>query len=152
MLTACRPLFSCVALAASLALAGCGGGAGDQEESSTTPAFEIRFEAQENPAIFDREGTARRSARDTSGLWAVVSGLSRAESAMVHNRENGRSVRVALFNGRPGGGTVAELSPQAAEALGIGESPVRVQVTAVRDEPQVQTPRRGFLQRFSSGE
>ena len=142
-----RSLPACLALATALALAGCGGGAEPQDR----PAFEIRFEAQENPEVFDREGPARRSARDTAGLWAVVAGLSRPESAIVHNRANRRSVRVALFNGRPAGDAVAELAPEAAEALGIGEAPVEVRVVAVRDEPQVAAPRGGFLRRFNLG-
>jgi hypothetical protein len=49
-------------------------------------------------------------------------------------------VTVALFGGRPVGGAVVELSAEAADALGLGEAPVRVRVTAVRDEPRVAPP------------
>jgi len=137
-----RPYLRHIALAAMLALAGCADGRTENDEVS--PAFEIRFEARENPEVFQDEGPGRRSARDTSGLWAVVSGLPRPESGVVRNLDNRRSVRVALFTDRPAGGAMAELSIEAADALGIGNAPVDVRVTAVRDEPQVATPRRGF--------
>jgi hypothetical protein len=122
---------------ALLALAACGSG---EPADRAQPAFTLTFEASAAPEVFDREGPARRSVRDTEGYWAVVQGLRRPESAVVRNLATGAEVTVALFAGRPAGGAAAELSVGAADALGIGEAPVQVRVTAVRDEPRVELP------------
>ncbi len=128
-----------------MALAACVAGepAGDAQ-----PAFTLTIEASAAPEVFEREGPARRSGRDTGGYWAVVQGLRRPESAVVRNLATGSEVTVALFSGRPVGDAAAELSAAAADALGIGEAPIRVRVTAVRDEPRVEPPRGG---RFGMG-
>lgn len=122
---------------ALLALAACGGdGAADRPQ----PAFTLTFEPSAAPEVFEREGAGRRSARETGGYWAVVQGLRRPESAVVRNLDTGAQVTVALFAGRPAGGAAAELSTEAADALGIDDAPVEVRVTAVRDEPRVVLP------------
>lgn len=120
-----------------LALAACGAG---EPADRAHPAFTLTIEASAAPEVFEREGPARRSARDTGGYWAVVQGLRRPESAVVSNLATGAEVTVALFAGRPAGGAAAELSAEAADALGIGEAPVQVRVTAVRDVPRVELP------------
>jgi hypothetical protein len=122
---------------ALLVLAACGAG---EPAARAQPAFTLTFEASAAPEVFDREGPARRSVGDTEGSWAVVQGLRRPESAVVRNLATGAEVTVALFAGRPAGGAAAELSAAAADALGISETPVRVRVTAVRDEPRVELP------------
>ncbi len=128
-------------IALALLLAACGGG--EPVDEAPPPAFRIDFEAREAPDVFEREGEGRRSRADTAGTWAVVSGLRRPESAVVRNLATGAEVRVSLFNGRPTGGAAAELSGEAADALDIGEDPVEVRVTAVRDEPKVAPTDRG---------
>jgi hypothetical protein len=100
----------------------------------------VSFAPRELPEVFEREGLGRRSSADTPGFWAVVAGLRRPESGVVQNPATGAEVRVALFIGRPPAGTVAEISAEAAAALGIGTEPVAVRVVAVRDEPQVLAP------------
>jgi hypothetical protein len=122
---------------ALLVLAACGSG---EPADRAHPAFTLTFEASAAPEVFEREGPGRRSARDTGGYWAVVQGLRRPESAVVRNLATGAEVTVALFAGLPAGGAAAELSAAAADALGISETPVRVRVTAVRDEPRVELP------------
>jgi hypothetical protein len=73
----------------------------------------------------------------------VVAGLPRPERATVENLETGAETSVALF---AGGGNPADirLSAEAADALGIGDRPVRVRVTALRREPQLAVPDDGF--------
>lgn len=124
-------------MSALMLLAACGG---EQAADGPQPAIRISFEPREAPEVFLREGPGRRTDTGTEGLWAVVGGLGRAESAMVRNLASGAEVRVALFAGRPAGGALVELSSQASDALGIGADPVEVRVVAVRDEPTVATP------------
>jgi hypothetical protein len=131
-----RPLRHARVLA-FLALAACGS---EEAMRRPQPAFTLTIEQRTAPEVFEREGPGRRSARETGGFWAVVQGLRRPESAAVRNLATGAEVTVALFAGRPAGGAAAELSVGAADALGIGEAPVQVRVTAVRDEPRVELP------------
>lgn len=122
--------------AAVLALAGCAPAGGGRE-----PGVGIAFDLVEAPAAFDLEGVARRPDRDApGGYWAVVPGLPRAESAVVRRAggTNGKAVTVALFRaprGQPAGEII--LSEAAAAALGVADAPVRVRVTAVREEPEL---------------
>lgn len=124
------------ALAAMLALAACG-----QGDDGSASGISLSFEAVEAPDVFSLEGPGRRTGPDgAEGLWAVVAGLRRPESAVVRNLDNGQEVTVALFAGRPGGGAAVVLSAEAADALGIGAAPVAVRVTAIRKEPVVRAP------------
>ena len=47
---------------------------------------------------------------------------------------------MALYRGR---GATIRLSPEAAEAVGVGSKPVPVQITALRREPKVTAPATG---------
>jgi hypothetical protein len=109
-------------------------------EDSTASGLEIElaFEYRERPDILSRSGSALRD-RDPSaspGLWGVVSGLGRAERALVENARTGARVTVSLYSGSTGSAAaIIRLSPEAADALGILEAPTPVRVTALRREP-----------------
>lgn len=97
----------------------------------------ITFEDRAVPGAFDRNGAGRRIA-EGNGLWAVVTGLPRPERGRVRNLESGAETVVSLFRAPSGSDpTLVALSPEAAELLGIGDTPVAVRVTAVRREPQL---------------
>ncbi len=105
--------------------------------------YRIAFEDRQAPGAYSVEGMAVSGRRDgAAGLWATVSGLKRPERAEVENLGNGRTVVVALFSGGRAG-TVG-LSWQAADSLGIGDRPVRVRVTALRQAPRLDTTSGGF--------
>ena len=81
-------------------------------------------------------GSAVRDRPDgAAGLWAAVPGLPRPERAEIVNLESGDKVTVALF--RTGGSTI-RVSREAADVLGIGDSPVTVQITALRSVPEIE--------------
>lgn len=132
--------------AAGLVLAGvaaaCSPTADDRAAASGR--LRIDFEDQPAPEVFERQGEARRAAETApGGLWGVVSGLSRAERAVVRDTATGAEVTVPLFSG-PTDGAAIVLSRAAADALGMEEGPVAVTVTALRREPTLQATRNGF--------
>ena len=85
------------------------------------------------------------------GLWAAVAGLPRPERARIVNVDTGAEVVVALFAARRGSGAEIRLSNQAADALGIGDRPTPVHITALRRQaadrlqPLVDFDRRAAL-------
>ena len=122
-----------IALVLSAVLAGC---APQDGENPDQPGLEIAFEPVERPDILSREGPARIASEDVAGgLWAVVSGLRRAESGILINTANDEQVTVALFSGSPPGGAAVEISAAAAQAIGLQAQNARVRVTAIRSEP-----------------
>ncbi len=102
----------------------------------------VVFEDIEEPAAFYREGLGRRTANtDSPGLWAVVQDLPRPETAIIRNPRTKNQITVPLFAARRSGDEAdVELSVEAADALGIGEEPVAITVTAVRTEPNLIVP------------
>lgn len=95
----------------------------------------IEFQDTAEPGAFSLEAVGRRDRpKGAQGLWATVPHLRRAERAEVTNLSTGASATVALFAGSVPAGEV-RLSNAAAELLGIGTTPVRVRLTAVRREP-----------------
>jgi len=124
-----------IGLALVALLAACG------RPSAPAPGdgLRISFEDREEPAAFAREGLAVRDRPDgAEGLWAAVRGLPRPERAEVLNPASGATVVVALF---AAGGSAPDIriSNAAADALGIGDTPVPVRITALRSEPVVDT-------------
>ncbi len=117
------------ALGLALLLAACG----DREAGDG--AMQLSFEDRTEPGAFETSGDAVRDGGGADGLWASVPGLPRPERALVRNLDSGAEVTVALFRGSGRGGI--RLSGPAAEALGIGDRPVPVRVTAVRSVPEV---------------
>lgn len=111
-----------------------------ERERDRGPGLElgVAFEDHPRPDILSRTGNAIRD-RDpeaTPGLWGVVPGLARAETALVESTTTGASIALPLFSGSTGTRDIAiRLSPQAADALGILEAPVPVRITALRREP-----------------
>jgi hypothetical protein len=102
--------------------------------------FVIGFDDTQAPSVFQAELIARRDRpKGTQGLWATVSGLRRAERAVVVNLATGATAEVALFNGPVKRGET-RISNAAAVLLGIGAEPVRVRVTALRSEPVLVAP------------
>lgn len=116
----------------------------DANGAASTGSYRINFEDRAVPQAFQRQGEARRAATNTpGGLWGVVSGLRRAERALVRNAATGAEITVPLFDG-PTGGAAIILSRAAADEIGLTEASVTVTVTAVRREPNLQTTRNGF--------
>lgn len=111
-----------------------------EQERARGPGLDldVTFEDHPRPDILSRTGNAIRD-RDPEaipGLWGVVPGLPRAETALVENTHTGASIALPLFSGSTGSRTIAiRLSPQAADALGILEAPAPVRITALRREP-----------------
>lgn len=99
----------------------------------------LRFEDEPSPGVFLIEAPAARDgAKGAPGLWAAVQGLRRPERAEAVNLATGATVNVALY--RAGRGAPAiRVSNEAADALGIGEKPVNVRITALRRKPVVDT-------------
>lgn len=126
-------------IAAFVALSVVGCAPQDQTQERTTgEGLGLAFEDQLRPDIVSLSGNGLRDPDTTApaGLWGVVSGLNRGERALVANAANGQSVTVSLFRGTTGSPeAIIRLSPDAADALGILDDPVPVQVTAVRREP-----------------
>ena len=117
------------------ALAGCAG-PGDAPPEAGRP-FGLRFDDRPVPAAFVFEGPAVRDrAGGADGLWAVVPRLPRPERARIVNLRTGDDSVVALFAGPAG---PVRLSNAAADAIGIAEKPVPVQVTALRSRPALDT-------------
>lgn len=136
-----RRIRSLWASALAVPLTACGlapGPAGDTAAGS----IQLSMEERELPGVFDRRGLGRPVAGGPDGLWAVVAGLPRPESAVVRNSETGSEVTVPLFRG-PTGQDPADirLSVAAAEAIGIGDRPQPVHVTALRREPTLLSGR-----------
>lgn len=116
----------------------------DSADSVSTGSYRITFEDQPVPQAFERKGEARRAASGTpGGFWGVVTGLRRAERAVVRNSATGAEITVPLFDG-PTGGAAIILSRAAADEIGLTDAPVTVTVTAVRREPSLQSTRNGF--------
>jgi hypothetical protein len=129
----------CMALAA---LAACGRLGGTPAEDR---GLRLSYEDRAEPEVFSHEGPAVRDRPDGApGLWAAVVGLPRPERALVVNPANRAEVAVALFAARPGAGPGIRLSNEAADALGIGEAPATVRITALRRELQIDTTRGRF--------
>ncbi|MFO1210303.1 MAG: hypothetical protein U1E40_13955 [Amaricoccus sp.] len=127
-------------LAFALALAACGrhGGTTDGQ------GIALRFEDKAEPGVFSGEGPAVRDGpKGAGGLWAAVAGLPRPERGLVVNAGTGAKVVVALFAAGKGGPAI-RLSNEAADALGIGDDPVPVRITALRREPELDTTRGRF--------
>jgi hypothetical protein len=123
----------------AVSISGCSG-------PGSPDALTVVFKDTEEPEAFFREGLGRRTANtEAAGLWAVVRDLPRAESAVVRNVRTKAEVSVALFAaGRSVDATDVELSTEAGDALGIGEEPEAVTVTAVRTEPNLIVPKDVF--------
>jgi len=122
-------------------LAGCAG----PEAQPPDPDRPFRLVIEDIPAasVFSREGSAVRDRPDgAAGSWAVIRGLPRPERAEVVNLESGAVVVVALFSSRSG--PDIRLSNEAADALGIDDTPIRVRVTALRSQPVLDTTRSRF--------
>lgn len=117
---------------------------GDPASDSARGGLLLQFEDSAQPAAFSREGLARSVGADgAEGLWAVVAGLPRPERAMLTNLETGAEVEVALFRARRGTPAAdIQVSEAAAEALGIGGTPVPVRVVALRREARLATSER----------
>jgi hypothetical protein len=125
-------------LAAALSACAPAGPAAAPEPAATVAGMAFRFEDVLAPAAYARSGPAVSApAKSAAGLWAEAPGLTRAERGRVVNPATGKSVDVALYRGR---GATIRLSPEAAEAIGVGTRPVPVQITALRREPRVEGP------------
>jgi hypothetical protein len=125
------------ALSLTVLLTACGLSSAPEGNPGT---LQISFEERAEPGVFEREGPAVRDAPDgAAGLWAAVPGLPRPERARIINLETRAEVTVALF--AAGNGPI-RLSNEAADALGIGDRPVAVRVTALRRLPQIEYNRR----------
>ena len=69
--------------------------------------------------------------------------LPRPERGLVVNPASGAKVVVALFAAGRGAAGI-RLSNEAADALGIGDRPAPVRITALRREPKIDTTRGRF--------
>ena len=122
------------ALAMAGALTACAGSGGPEPDGG----LRLSFEDQLEPEVFALQAAAVRDGADGSaGLWAAVRGLRQAERGVVVV-DDSRRVVVALFPARPGDPDV-RLSNTAADALGLGDEPTRVTVTALRRQPRLDT-------------
>lgn len=120
---------NCLAATVSLLIAGCA-----VEELPPQGGLQVGFEDSLRPDVLLREGEVRRVAdREASGFWAIVPDLERPERALVQRADSEAVIVVALFNGTGG----MRLSPAAADALGIGDEPARVRITALRSEARI---------------
>lgn len=135
-------------LALLAVLAACGRTEGTPEATPDGAAdrpVRLRFEDRPEPDVFSREGPATRDGPNGSaGLWASVVGLKRPERGLVENTDTGAKVVVALFVAREGAEPAIRLSGEAAEAIGIGNAPAAVRITALRREPQIDTTKGRF--------
>lgn len=122
-------------------LAGCGvpelvGG----QDSDAGGGIRLQFEDRPDPAAFTREGNAVRAGEDAAeGLWASVRNLPRPERGRVIHLANGASVDVALFTA-PRSAPDIRLSTAASNAIGLGATPARVRITALRSKPMIEPP------------
>lgn len=130
------------AFAMVAALPACGRFASD---SDSRPAgvngdvLALSFEDAPEPGVFVLQADAvRDEAEGAGGLWAAVEDLDRPERAEAVNLETGKAVVVALYRASRPGGPI-RLSNEAADALGVGEGPVNVRITALRRKPVVAT-------------
>ncbi|MBP7002603.1 hypothetical protein [Amaricoccus sp.] len=135
------PALAKLSAAATLAaaLAGCATPAADPPPPAPRGPEELRlsFEDMLAPGVFDWTGPAAADPEGAPGLWAVVPGLARPERARVALAGGEAHVDVALFRGAAGRGGAIRISAAAAEALGVGDGPARVRVTALRREPRL---------------
>jgi hypothetical protein len=119
----------------------------DAPPPTTAPSgpeeLRLSFDDMLAPSIFDLTGPAMADPEAAGGLWAVVPGLSRPERARILRLDGGASVTVALFRGPTARDGAVRISAAAAEALGMGEEPAQVRITALRREPRLaaETPR-----------
>ena len=126
------------------ALAACGRSDNAPAGEGTHPV-RLTFEDRPEPDVFSLDGLAvRDDPKGSAGLWAAVVGLKRPERALVINTGTGRKTVVALFTARAGSGPTIRLSNEAADAIGVGDSPVQVRITALRREPLVGTTKGRF--------
>ena len=130
---------------ALLALLAACGRIGDASDAAADQPVRLRFEDRPEPDVFSREGPAARDgAKGSAGLWASVVGLKRPERGLVENTATGAEVVVALFAAREGAEPAIRLSNEAADAIGIGDAPAPVRITALRREPQIDTTKGRF--------
>jgi len=110
-------------------------------EGDAAGALRLSFEDVLAPAAFAREGPAMvDAAGGAAGLWAVVPELPRPERARVVNLASGAEATVALFAGATGPNGAIRISAAAGQALGVGTTPTRVRITALRREPRIAAP------------
>lgn len=126
-------------LVLAVVLASCGPLAEGRGADPAAGDLALRFEDVPSPGVFLIEAPAvRDGARGAPGLWAAVQGLKRPERAEAVNLATGATVDIALY--RAGRGAPAiRVSNEAADALGIGETPVNIRITALRRKPVVDT-------------
>lgn len=126
-----------VALTGLLLLSACGHlGDGPGPEAGD---IRLRFEEQPAPDVFLIEAEAQREKPGgAAGLWASVQGLQRPERAEAVNLATGRTVDLALYSAGKDGSAI-HLSDEAADALGIAGEPVKVRITALRQQPVIDT-------------
>lgn len=136
--TMCGAMESFRAMGLALLVAACG--RGEALGPSSQDALGLSFEETPQPEIFVREGVAvRAGAGAAEGMWAVVADLPRPERAEVLNLSTGARATVALFQGSlDGEDAEVQLSAAAADAIGVGEQPEVVRVTALRREPRLR--------------
>lgn len=101
--------------------------------------FSLSFEDRPQPGVFVLQAPAVRDAGDgAAGLWAAVDGLDRPERAEAVNLDTGDVVALALYRASRAGAAI-RLSNEAADALGVGDEPVNIRITALRRKPVVAT-------------
>lgn len=128
-----------VGLTGLLLLSACGRLALGDGPAPEEGDISLRFEEKPAPDVFLIESEARRDKPGgAAGLWAAVQGLRRPERAEAVNLATGRSVDLALYSAGKGGAAI-RLSDEAAEALGIADQPVKVRITALRQQPVIGT-------------
>ena len=132
-------------LALVAVLAACGRTEGTPTATAGTGRFASASRIGPSPDVFSREGPAIRDGpKGSAGLWAAVVGLTRPERGLVENTDTGAKVVVALFAAREGAEPAIRLSNEAADAIGIGDAPAAVRITALRREPQIDTTKGRF--------
>ena len=125
-------------------LAACGGSDAPPPDPGDEPV-RLSFEDRPEPDVFRLEGPGTRDGPEgTAGLWTAVVGLKHPERGLVVNTRNHRKVVTALFTARAGTDPAIRLSNEAADALGIGDDPSPVSITALRREPRLDTTKGRF--------
>ncbi len=131
------------ALAIALVMSGCarGGGAARDGAPPAEGALQLSYATVPAPQAFSRDGAAvADDPEGAAGLWAIVPGLPRPERGLVVNVATGVGSEAALLGGRGGPGGAFRLSGALALAIGVGDQPARVRVTALRREPRIVPP------------